>query len=97
LCNYGIPITEVNAASLVEKREHILADPGMSKIFVNPDTGNVWQMGDQYLWQNLGKTLEKIAKNGADEFYFGETAALMVEDLSKVGAIITREDLEKYE
>jgi hypothetical protein len=38
-------VLNVNAASLVEKREHILADPGMRKIFVNPDTGNIWQMG----------------------------------------------------
>jgi gamma-glutamyltranspeptidase/glutathione hydrolase len=54
-------------------------------------------MGDQYLWPNLAKTLEKIAKNGADEFYFGETADLMVEDLAKVGSIIIKEDFEKYE
>jgi gamma-glutamyltranspeptidase len=97
LCNNGIPITETNAASLVEKQEHVLADPGMRQIYVNPDTGNFFQMGDQYLWPNLAKTLEKIAKNGADEFYFGETADLMVEDLAKVGAIVIKEDFEKYE
>ncbi|RZN82719.1 MAG: gamma-glutamyltransferase [Winogradskyella sp.] len=45
----------------------------------------------------LAKTLERIANNGRDEFYKGETAKLLVDFLQAKGAIITLEDLAKYE
>lgn len=45
----------------------------------------------------LAKTLERIANNGRDEFYKGETAKRLVEFLQEKGSIITLEDLAKYE
>ncbi|GAA3518359.1 gamma-glutamyltransferase [Aquimarina addita] len=45
----------------------------------------------------LGQTLERIIKNGKDEFYKGKTAQKLVEYLQSRGGIITLEDLEKYE
>ena len=45
----------------------------MKEIFVNPQTGDVWRYGDIFSWPNLAKTYEKIAKNGAEEFYSGDT------------------------
>lgn len=45
----------------------------------------------------LANTLERIAKNGRDEFYKGETAKQLVAYLQSKGSIITLEDLSKYE
>ncbi len=42
------------------------------------------------------KTIERIAKNGREEFYKGETAKVLVEFLKARGGIITLEDLAKY-
>lgn len=53
--------------------------------------------GDTIKNKQLAKTLERIALNGKDEFYTGETAQLLVDYLSKKGGIITLEDLAKYE
>jgi len=53
--------------------------------------------GDTLKNKQLAKTLERIALNGKDEFYKGETAQILVDYLSKKGGIITIEDLAKYQ
>lgn len=45
----------------------------------------------------LANTLTRIAKNGKNEFYTGETAQKLVDFLSEKGGIITMDDLQKYE
>ena len=56
-------------------------DPGLSGVFVNPKTGDIWQEGDVYTFPSLGKTLRAIATNGAKEFYEGDTAQKLVADV----------------
>ena len=53
--------------------------------------------GDNVKNIELAKTIERIAKNGRDEFYKGETAKALVDFLNAKGGIITMEDLAKYE
>ena len=67
------------------------------EVFINPRTGDVWQEGDTYKRESFGRTLQKIAQNGVDEFYVGETAKKLIGDISKAGGIITLEDLRSYE
>ena len=97
MCYTGIPVSWTNAVDLKTHQERIKSDPGMREIFLNPSTGNVWNYEDIYTWPNLGQTYEKIAKRGSDEFYYGETMKMMVEDLKSVGAIITEDDFLNYE
>ena len=40
--------------------------------------------------------MQKIAQNGVDEFYHGETAEKLIADVSNAGGIITLEDLKSY-
>ncbi|MFN2567033.1 MAG: gamma-glutamyltransferase [Gemmatimonadaceae bacterium] len=44
----------------------------------------------------LARTLERIAANGTDGFYEGETARAIVDELARRGGIITMEDLAHY-
>ncbi|MGO4911387.1 gamma-glutamyltransferase [Leeuwenhoekiella sp. W20_SRS_FM14] len=46
--------------------------------------------------QVLAETLKRIAANGEDEFYKGETAQKLVAFIQKHGGIITLEDLKNY-
>ncbi len=66
---------------------------------VNPDF-NVFKEGisenDTIKYPALATTLERIAKNGRDEFYKGETAQKFIQFMQKSGGIITLEDLERY-
>ena len=45
----------------------------------------------------LAETLRRIAEFGADDFYRGETARLLVEQMSRSDGLITAEDLDTYE
>lgn len=56
-----------------------------------------WKAGDTIRYPDLAKTLERIRDNGRDEFYQGQTGAIMVDYLKKLGGIVTMEDLAKYE
>ena len=58
---------------------------------------NQSKVGDTLKNLKLAETLKRIAQNGKDEFYKGETGKLLVNYLNEKGGIITLEDLEKYE
>ena len=45
----------------------------------------------------LAATLERIAEQGPDDFYRGETARLMVAQMEKSDGLISLEDLDSYE
>jgi len=64
------------------------------RIFLND--GKMLKVGDTLKQLELAATLKRIAKSGAEEFYGGETARLIVADMAKSGGLITREDLAAY-
>ena len=67
------------------------------RVYGKPDDGGPWAAGDVIKLPDLGGTLERIAKDGADGFYAGETARLLTEEMKRGGGLITAKDLEKYE
>ena len=83
--------------TLLQERDRVKADPGLSGVFVNPATKEIWQEGDVYTFPSLGRTLRAIGVNGAKEFYEGETAQKLVADIQAAGGIITLEDMAKYQ
>jgi len=44
-----------------------------------------------------GKTLEKVAKHGADAFYNGEIAESMIKKLDSEGGVMTLNDVSLFE
>ncbi len=52
--------------------------------------------GDLFKQSELAETLKRIAANGADEFYRGETAKLLVDQMGRSNGLITADDLENY-
>jgi gamma-glutamyltranspeptidase/glutathione hydrolase len=52
--------------------------------------------GEKFKQPELGKTLRRIAELGADDFYRGETARLLVEQMARSNGLITLEDLNNY-
>ena len=56
------------------------------------------QEGQRFRQPELAATLERIATNGADEFYSGATAGQIVAQMSRgpIKGLITREDLASY-
>lgn len=58
--------------------------------------GNPPSPGDTLRQPDLAATLERIAEQGADGFYRGRTAELLVAEMRRSGGIITAEDLAGY-
>jgi gamma-glutamyltranspeptidase/glutathione hydrolase len=59
--------------------------------------GNHFEMGDRIYQPELARTLQRIARHGARDFYEGETARILAEEMSAHGGLITLEDLRAYE
>ncbi len=52
--------------------------------------------GTNFRQPELAETLERIADQGADDFYKGKTADLLVAQMQRDGGLITKEDLADY-
>jgi gamma-glutamyltranspeptidase/glutathione hydrolase len=59
--------------------------------------GSPWRAGDRFVQPELAQTLDRIAEEGADEFYEGRTAELLARYMAGHGGLITREDLAAYQ
>ena len=57
---------------------------------------NEWNEGDIIVQKDLAKTLKRIATNGRDGFYEGETADLIVSEMKANNGLITYKDLKEY-
>ncbi|MCB1024907.1 MAG: gamma-glutamyltransferase, partial [Acidobacteria bacterium] len=64
------------------------------KIFLN--NGSYYEEGDLFKQPDLAKTLGRIKKFGAKDFYTGETARLIAEDMKQNDGLITMQDLKNY-
>jgi len=61
----------------------------------HPD-GTLRRPGETIWIEELAHTLRRIADRGAEEFYVGETARLLVADIQANGGILTLEDMAAY-
>lgn len=68
--------------------------PG-SAVFLKPG-GAPWEPGDVLVQPDLARTLERIAKNGRNGFYAGETAEKLVSDMRSNGGFVDLTDLKNY-
>ncbi|MBI4855011.1 MAG: gamma-glutamyltransferase [Acidobacteria bacterium] len=75
-------------------RELLSKFPESKRIFLRD--GNYYKVGEILKQPELAQTLERLQKEGPDEFYQGTTAQLIVKDMKKHGGIITLEDLKGY-
>lgn len=88
----GAVVTEKQASGLRGNRNIIAEVSGENSLFAQE-----FNVGDTIKYPALAETLRRIAKNGRDEFYKGETAERLVKFLQEKGGIITMEDLASYE
>jgi gamma-glutamyltranspeptidase/glutathione hydrolase len=92
LAERGVIVTQHQAQSLADHRASFLKANGPNSLF-----SKVYKVNDTIKYLALAETLKRISKNGAAEFYKGETGQKLVSFLNKKGGIITLEDLAKYQ
>src|SRR5713101_3364912 len=95
LADNGFPISKRLAHEFEEHRPALQRFGVSRHIFLND--GKMFQPGDTFRQPELAATLKRIARNGAPEFYSGETAHAIVDDMSRLGGLITLDDLAKYQ
>ena len=92
LAEKGVIVTKKQEKRLMRHRELITKVSGDSTLFARS-----FQENDTIKYPALAATLRRIAKNGRDEFYKGETAQKLADFIQSKGGIITPEDLARYE
>jgi len=95
LAQNGFPISKRLAHEFEEEGSSLQRFAVSRRIFLND--GKMFQPGDTLRQPELAATLKRIARNGAAEFYGGETAHTLVDDMSRLGGLITLDDLAKYQ
>ncbi len=91
----GIPVTEKLAHEFRQERPGLQRFSMSSHIFLND--GKMYRLGDTLRQPELAATLKRIAQNGPDEFYKGETAQMLADDMASFGGLLTRDDLARYQ
>ncbi|MGB7922421.1 MAG: gamma-glutamyltransferase, partial [Pyrinomonadaceae bacterium] len=90
----GFPLSFSYAQDLRESEKLLGRYEDSRRIFLND--GKHYAEGDLLRQPELAATFARMQKNGAREFYEGETARLIVEDMKRHNGLMTLEDLRGY-
>src|SRR6202140_4056844 len=98
LAKDGFPITEKLVREFDEEKSALEKSSVSKRIFLgNPrNKRHPYKVGEVFRQPELAATLQRIAKNGAADFYRGKTAHILVADMQSNGGIITADDLANY-
>jgi len=93
LATKGFPVSYALSQSLRISRS-LGTSADSKRIFQK--NGAFFDVGDLLVQPELAQTLERIARNGANEFYEGETAQRLAREMSSHGGLISLSDLKGY-
>jgi gamma-glutamyltranspeptidase/glutathione hydrolase len=104
LARKGFPAPEF-AFEYVQRIQQPGMPSGMQRMTYTPDSKTLWcredgsihQPGDEWSNSKLADTLERLARSGARDFYAGDLAQMIAEELGRGGGYTTLEDLQTYE
>lgn len=93
LATSGVTLSYAESRSMCGSRRWLSPFPESKRIFLSG--GACFQPGDTLRQPELARTLSRIADN-PDDFYTGETARILAEQMRRHGGAITLEDLRSY-
>ena len=94
LARRGFPVPATMVKSLDAESSRLETDPESRRIFLNG--GRRFREGDRLVQPELARTLARIAKGGAREFYDGQTGRKLADEMAAHGGLVTFEDLRHY-
>ncbi|MCI0500105.1 MAG: gamma-glutamyltransferase, partial [Planctomycetales bacterium] len=95
LAEHGFPVSLSLHKEMADSREFFKNYLSSVRFFLKVD-GSVYEPGEIWKQHDLAQTLKRIQRQGAEEFYRGRTAELIVAGIRQNGGIITLEDLKNY-
>ena len=90
----GFPLTFPQAEALRGKTDLLSPFPDSKRIFLR--NGRYYEPDDLLIQPELARTLDRIRRFGAKDFYEGETARLLAAAMKEHGGLITLDDLKHY-
>jgi gamma-glutamyltranspeptidase / glutathione hydrolase len=95
LAREGFPLYDHLQVALEDRKELLKMDPEARVTFFTKE-GSVPLLGTIIYQENLARTLEAIAKTGADAFYQGKVADAIVKTVKSKQGILDHKDLREY-
>jgi gamma-glutamyltranspeptidase / glutathione hydrolase len=90
----GFSVTYTLARSLRGSREYLSKYPETKRIYLN--NGSFYNEGAVFRQPDLAATFTRLQQRGPNEFYEGQTARLIVDDLKRHDGLMTMEDMRGY-
>ena len=90
----GFVVSHRTQQSLEQNQQMFAGYADSRRIFLRD--GKLFREGEILKQPELAATLARLQKKGAREFYEGETARLIADDMKQHGGLITAEDLRNY-
>jgi gamma-glutamyltranspeptidase/glutathione hydrolase len=90
----GYRLSWLDERTVAAEVEHFQKSPEAARIFLKD--GKARPEGELFTQQDLARTMERLQKYGPREFYEGETARMIVDDMRAHNGLITAEDLRDY-
>ncbi|AXS41901.1 gamma-glutamyltransferase [Breoghania sp. L-A4] len=91
----GISVTRSQAQLTRDKLAELQDQPGFADVYLVD--GMPPEIGATLRQERLADTLDQLAHAGLRDFYRGDIAATLAEDLEAIGSPVTRQDLRRYE
>lgn len=91
----GYTVNYHTARSLKGSEALLSRFPESKRIFLRDGAG--YSEGDRLVQPELAATLGRLKNRGPSEFYEGDTAKLIVEEMKSGGGVMTAADLKEYE
>src|SRR5947207_14373003 len=90
----GFAVTNTLARGLRGNREYLSKYAETKRIYLN--NGKFYNEGDLFVQPDLAATFARLQQRGPNEFYEGQTARLIVDDLQHHNGLITLQDMRGY-
>lgn len=94
LAREGFLVSDSLARSLKGYSSMLSRFPDSHRIFLRQ--GNPYQEGERLRQPDLAATFRRLIERGPREFYEGETARMIADDMARNGGLMTAEDLKAY-
>ena len=95
LAEQGFPLNDDLAEDFGRVLNSMSNYPASMAVFSN--NGQPWESGDLWVQKDLAETLKRIAAEGRDGFYKGQTAEMLVAEMNRLDGMISHEDLAAYQ
>lgn len=90
----GFTVTNSLARGLRGNREYLSKYPETKRIYLN--NGKFYNEGDLFVQADLAATFARLQQRGPNEFYEGQTARMIVDDMKRHNGLMTMEDMRGY-